>query len=181
MVVLGIDPGSLVCGYGAVKKIGSKIELIEYGVINLKKISDKLPERIKELHIRLEMVMKRVTPEVMSLEAMFYAKNAQSLMKLAHARGVAMLSAAIRNIEIAEYSPKEVKKAVTGNGSASKTQVQYMVKSILKIEETSELFDATDALANALCHCYRSNISSSKYSNWKDFIEKNPNRIKNSQ
>ncbi len=177
MVVLGIDPGSLICGYGAVRKEKSKIELLEYGVINLKKLSPDLPIRIKELHIRLEQVIMRCNPAAVSMETIFYAKNVQSIIKLAHARGVAMLSPAIHNIDIFEYSPKEIKKAVTGKGSASKEQVQYMIKNILKIEETPEFFDATDALAIALCHCYRSSITSSKAKNWKEFLVNNPDRV----
>jgi crossover junction endodeoxyribonuclease RuvC len=177
MIVLGIDPGSLLCGYGAVRKENNKIELLEYGVINLKKISPDLPLRIKELHTRIEQVVLRCNPSAVSMETIFYAKNVQSIIKLAHARGVAMLSPAIHNIDIFEYSPKEIKKSVTGKGSASKEQVQFMIKSILKIDETPEFFDATDALAIALCHCYRSSITSSKVRNWKEFLENNPGRI----
>lgn len=177
MVVLGIDPGSLLCGYGAVRKDGSKTELLEYGVVNLKKLSAELPDRLKELHKRLEQVITRCKPDAVSMETIFYAKNVQSIIKLAHARGVAMLSPAIHNIEVFEYSPKEIKKAVTGKGSASKEQVQFMIKNILNIDETPEFFDATDALAIALCHCYRANIPGSKAKNWKDFIQNNPGRV----
>ena len=177
MIVLGIDPGSLLCGYGAVRKSANKIELLEYGVVNLKKISPDIPMRIKELHIRIEQVIKRCKPDAVSMETIFYAKNVQSIIKLAHARGVAMLSPALLNIDIFEYSPKEIKKAVTGTGSASKEQVQYMIKNILGIDETPEFFDATDALAIALCHCYRSNVLSSKSKNWKEFLANNPDRV----
>ena len=107
----------------------------------------------------------------------FYSKNAQSLMKLAHARGVAMLAASLYETAIFEYSPKEVKKSVTGNGSASKEQVSFMVKRILNIDETPDFFDSTDALAVAICHSMKAGKINAGPSNWKDFIKNNPDRV----
>jgi crossover junction endodeoxyribonuclease RuvC len=177
MRIIGIDPGSLLCGYGVIDKQGSKMELIEYGVVNLKKKDEPLQYRIRDIFQILNRVIQNSKPEAAALESMFYAKNAQSLMKLAHARGVAMLACSIADLPISEYSPKEVKKSVTGNGSASKEQVQFMIRKILSIEETPEFYDATDALAVALCCGYRMNSPSSKAKGWKDFIEKNPHLV----
>lgn len=177
MRILGIDPGSILCGYGIVEKTGSKIELIEYGVINLKKLSPELPDRLKEIYQRLQRIIKTAKPDCAVLEETFYSKNPQSLIKLSHARGAAMVSCATAELPIHEYSPKEVKKSVTGNGNATKEQVAYMVQSILKIPETPEFFDATDALAVALTHCYKFNMPTKLKGGWKEFIEKNPNRV----
>jgi len=175
--VLGIDPGSVVCGYGVVEKIGSKIVLVEYGVIEAKKMHENLSLRLKEIYERITKVIERSLPDEAALETTFYSKNAQSLIKLSHARAVALLAATMRELPVIEYSPKEIKKAVTGNGNASKQQVQFMVKSILNIEETHEFFDATDALAAAICHAQKAQDKTSRPKTWKDFITQNPDRI----
>lgn len=177
MRILGIDPGSIICGYGVVEKNGSKIELIEYGVINLKKISTDLSERLKEIYTRLQRVIINSEPHAAALEATFYSKNPQSLIKLSHARAAAMLSCKMANLDINEYSAKEVKKSVSGNGNASKEQVSFMVRKILNIPETPEFFDATDALAVALCHSFRENLPKSGKDGWKTFLAENPDRI----
>jgi crossover junction endodeoxyribonuclease RuvC len=178
MKILGIDPGSVVCGWGIIEKgSGGKIALIEYGVIKAKKITAVMPERLKEIYLRLYSVIERTQPDSAAFESMFFAKNAQSLIKLSQARSAAIIAAAMHNLPIFEYAPREVKKSVTGNGNASKTQVQFMVRSMLKIEETPEFFDATDALAVAICHSIRSSVPASSAKSWKDFIEQNPNRV----
>ncbi|MBI5326637.1 MAG: crossover junction endodeoxyribonuclease RuvC [Ignavibacteriae bacterium] len=175
--VLGIDPGSVICGYGVIEKKKNSLHVIEYGVIKAKKISENFPERLKEIYLRLLKVIERTKPDVASFESTFYSKNAQSLLKLAHARASAMLAAAMNDTPVMEYSPKEVKKSVTGKGSASKEQVQFMVKTLLNIKETPEFFDVTDALAVAICHCLRADLPSSKSGTWEEFIKKNPGRI----
>lgn len=177
MRILGIDPGSILCGYGVVEKEGSKISLVEFGVINLKKFGDDLPIRLKEIFQRLQRIMIGAEPDCAVLEETFYAKNPQSLIKLSHARAAAMLACVTADMPINEYSPKEVKKAVTGNGNATKEQVQYMVQKILKIKTCPEFFDATDALAVALCHCYRANLPKAGKGGWSEFIKNNPGRI----
>jgi crossover junction endodeoxyribonuclease RuvC len=177
MIVLGIDPGSIICGYGVIEKTGNELSLVEYGVIHAKKKEEHLPLRLKEIYSRLEKVIERTSPEYSAFESMFYSKNVQSLIKLSHARAVAVLAAAMRDIPVFEYSPREVKKAVTGNGNASKEQVQFMVRTLLKIEETPEFFDATDALAVAICHAIRSNGFHKASSSWEEFIRQNPDRI----
>ncbi len=177
MRILGIDPGSILCGYGVIEKNGSKIELIEYGVINLKKINNELSIRLKEIYTRLQRVIINSEPHSVALESTFFAKNPQSLIKLSHARAAAMLSCVMANLEINEYSPKEVKRAVTGNGNASKEQVAFMVRKILNIPETPEFYDATDALAIAICHSFRDNFSSNSKVSWKELIKNNPSRV----
>lgn len=177
MRVLGIDPGSIVCGYGVVEKNGSVITLVEYGVVEAKKRFESLPQRLEMIFTRLGSVIERALPDEAAIESVFFAKNAQSLAKLSHARGVAMLAATIKQVPIMEYSAKEVKRSVTGNGNASKEQVQFMVRTMLKIEETPDFFDATDALATAICHCLKRNSPRGSARSWKQFIEANPKRI----
>ncbi len=177
MRVLGIDPGSVVCGYGIVESRGNRLLLVEYGVIKAKKKSEKLPDRIKEIFLRMQEVIKRARPEQATFETIFYSKNAQSLIKLSQARAAAILAAGMEGLEISEYSPREIKKSVTGNGNASKGQVQFMVKTMLNITETPEFFDSTDALAAAICHIQRNRSFAQNGRNWKEFIKNNPHRI----
>ena len=177
MRVLGIDPGSIICGYGVIDSEKGNLSLVEYGVIHAKKKDETYPLRLKEIFERLLQVIERTMPDEAAYESMFFSKNVQSLIKLSQARAVAMLAATLREIPVVEYSPREVKKSVTGRGAADKQQVQYMVKNILKIEETHEFFDATDALAVAMCHAFRFKSNSPKSKNWKDFIQNNPDRI----
>jgi len=177
MRILGIDPGSVICGYGVIEIIGNNIMLLEYGVIKAKKKEEDFPLRLKEIFSRLTSVIERQLPDETALESLFFSKNPQSLMKLSHARAVAMLASTLREIPVQEYSPREVKKSVTGNGNASKQQVEYMVKSILKIKETQDFYDATDALAVALCHSYRWKLNASPIKNWKDYAQRNPDKI----
>lgn len=181
MIIIGIDPGSVLCGYGVIKKNKNTFEVIEYGVIKAKKKSIILSERIKEIFFRLNSVIARNKPECSVFETMFYSKNAQSLIKLSHARSAAILSAAVNNVPIVEFSPREIKKSVTGNGNASKQQVQFMVKKILNIEETPEFYDVSDALATALCFYFKNlnPLKSPKIKDWKEFIDKHPDRILN--
>jgi len=177
MIILGIDPGSIFCGYGVIKIQSNNLKLIEYGVIKAKKKQEKYPLRLKEIFIRLQAVIERTLPDETAIESMFYSKNVQSLIKLSQARAIAMLVSSLRDIPVIDYSPREVKKAVTGNGNADKIQVQYMVKKLLNIEETNEFYDATDALAVAICHSSRRKTSNNTIKTWKDFIEQNPKRI----
>lgn len=177
MIILGIDPGSIFCGYGVIEIQSNNLKLIEYGVIKAKKKQEKYPLRLKEIFIRLQAVIERTLPDETALESMFYSKNVQSLIKLSQARAIAMLVSSLRDIPVIDYSPREVKKAVTGNGNADKIQVQYMVKKLLNIQETNEFYDATDALAVAICHSSRRKTSNNTIKTWKDFIENNPKRI----
>lgn len=147
-----------------------------------------MPIRLKQIYETLSDVIERFHPDEFAIETAFYGKNAQSALKLGHARGVSMLAAVTREIPTAEYSPREVKKAVVGNGSATKNQVQYMVKNLLSLETMPKFYDATDALAVAICHYHRRgkspakrkvNRSSSSASDkdWRKFVQSHPERI----
>lgn len=177
MIILGVDPGSVVCGYGVVLKNGSAITLVEYGVVEARKMHSDFYPRLKDIFDRIISVIDRTKPDSAAFETMFYHKNAQTLIKLAHARSAAILSALEKNLPVHEYGAKEVKKAVTGRGNADKAQVQFMVKNLLKIEETPEFYDATDALAIAICHAIRLSSPAAASKSWADFVKQNPDRI----
>lgn len=177
MIVFGIDPGSVNCGWGAIEFVNNKYKLLEYGVIRIKKMEDNFPKRIDLLFAKLSSKIIQYNAEIVCIETVFNAKNTQSLIKLTHARAAAMLAGTTNNAEIFEYSPNEVKKSVTGRGHASKEQVQYMVKTILNIKETPELFDSTDALSIALCYCFSRGKSKSTTKNWKEYIKDNPDKL----
>jgi crossover junction endodeoxyribonuclease RuvC len=179
MRVLGVDPGSIICGYGVVDFENNKLSMVEYGVIKVAKKEETFPLRLKAIYERLLSVIKRTNPDESAFESIFYGKNVQSMMKLSHARAVAMLSATMREVPIQEYSPREIKKSVTGLGNASKEQVQFMVKKLLNISETHEFFDATDALAIAICHTMKGGIKTNKSSTWESYIKNNPSIVKN--
>lgn len=179
MVIFGVDPGSVNCGWGAISWQNGQAKLIEYGVLKAKKMKSEIPERLGYIYQKIFEKVRFCKPDYFCLESVFYAKNAQSLIKLSHARAAAMLAGVNSGIEIMEYSPNEVKRSVVGKGHAGKEQVQFMVKMLLNIGETNELFDATDALAVALCHAYRGKNKKSGSSSWGDFIKENPDRIKN--
>ncbi|MGB9702702.1 MAG: crossover junction endodeoxyribonuclease RuvC [Candidatus Kapaibacteriota bacterium] len=180
MKILGIDPGSVLLGYGAIDCRGNSIQLIEYGVVKAKLIQEEYLKRLEEIHLRVGEIIDRVQPDIVSFESMFYHKNVQTLIKLAQARAVAILAVTSRKIDIIEYSPMEVKKSVTGKGNASKQQVQFMVRNILKISETPEFYDSTDALAIAITHSFKQSSTTQnakRIRNWNDFVNQNPDRV----
>jgi crossover junction endodeoxyribonuclease RuvC len=177
MIVFGIDPGSVNCGWGAIKYEKNKFTLLEYGIVKLKKMEDDFPKRIDILFRKLSSKIHEYKADIVCIETVFNAKNTQSLIKLTHARAAAMLAGTTNNAEISELSPNEVKKSVTGRGHASKEQVQFMVKTLLNIQETPELFDATDALAVALSYCIRSGKTKGKSKNWSEYIKDNPDKV----
>lgn len=177
-IILGIDPGTNVMGYGLIHIKGQKISLIQFGVIHLSKYKNH-EVKLKKIYDRISELISEYLPDEVALEAPFYGKNVQSMLKLGRAQGVAMAAALNRNIPINEYAPKRVKQAVTGNGNASKEQVASMIKTLLKFDETPKLMDATDALAVALCHHFSFNaIANSGSKSWKSFISDNPGRVK---
>ena len=179
MIFMGIDPGSVICGYGVIEKTGKDtFKVLEYGVVEARKRYESMPQRLGMIYEHLIQVIDRTLPDEISLEATFYAKNAQSLIKLSHARGVAMLAGNQRSVPVIEYSAKEVKRAVTGNGNASKEQVGFMVKSLLHIDDDNTFFDSTDALAVALCHGMKRSTPKQSAKSLSQFIQENPNRIK---
>lgn len=180
-IILGIDPGSLIMGYGVIEAEGTNIKLKALGVIK--------PGSSKDTYKRLEIifektcaVIKEYKPTVFAIEAPFFGKNVQSMLKLGRAQGVAIAAAMSNGLEVTEYSPKKVKQSITGNGNASKEQVFKMLQRILSIKEAPEYLDATDALAVALCHHYETQngklLKTKGFKGWDDFIAKNQHRIK---
>lgn len=178
-IILGIDPGTNIMGYGLILIKGNQYEIIQYGVIHLKKYQTH-ELKLKKIFERITGLIDEFHPDMVALEAPFYGQNIQSMLKLGRAQGVAMAAALSRDIPIAEYSPKKVKQSVTGNGNASKEQIAEMLKTLLKLSETPKLLDATDALAVALCHHFHDGRLQTRGRNagWKSFIQENPNRIK---
>lgn len=178
-IILGIDPGTTVMGYGLLLIEGKKYKILQYGVIHLKKYETH-ELKLKKIFERVTAIIDEFLPDTVALEAPFYGVNVQSMLKLGRAQGVAMAAALARDIPITEYSPKKVKQSVTGNGNASKEQVAAMLMTLLNIDELPKLLDATDALAVALCHHFHEGRMQTRGRNegWKSFIEENPDRLK---
>ncbi len=179
-IILGIDPGTNVMGYGLLRVVGNKAEMIAMGVIELHKYADH--------YLRLGRIFERVTniidayhPDELAIEAPFFGKNVQSMLKLGRAQGVAIAAAIERDLPITEYEPRKIKVAITGNGAASKEQVAGMLKRMLKIPEDqmNEQMDATDALGAAYCHFIQMGrpVAEHSFSSWKDFINKNADKV----
>lgn len=180
-IILGIDPGTNLMGYGLLKVLDGKAQMMTMGVIDLRKFPDA--------YLKLGHIFERVTgiidgflPDEMAIEAPFYGKNVQSMLKLGRAQGVAMAAALERDVPIAEYEPRKIKMAITGNGAASKEQVQEMLRRILNIDRDALLpqLDATDALAAALCHFYESSrpATAKGASSWKEYVASHPSKVK---
>ena len=180
-IIIGIDPGTNVMGYGILGIYGKKPAMIAMGLIELSKIGDHYM-RLARIYERVTMLVEQYCPDEMAIEAPFFGKNVQSMLKLGRAQGVAMAAALSRQVPITEYEPRKIKQAITGTGAASKEQVCEMLKRILNIPPENILpkLDATDALAAALCHFYESAkpISTKSASSWKDYIAKNPTKVK---
>jgi crossover junction endodeoxyribonuclease RuvC len=154
-VVLGVDPGTAVTGYGVVARAGDgAVSLVECGVIRTHARAP-LPDRLRDIHEGVMEVIARCAPSVVAVESVFYAKNVRTSVVLGHARGVVLLAAALRGLPLAEYPPAEVKSAVVGAGAATKDQVGYMVQRLLRLKEPPRPHDAADGVAVALCHCFR--------------------------
>ena len=178
-IILGIDPGTNIMGYGVICIVGKKAHLVQMGVIHLEKI-DGHALKLKKIFNRTIALVDEYPPDEVSLEAPFFGKNVQSMLKLGRAQGVAMAAALYRNVPIFEYTPKKIKKSITGNGNASKIQVASMLKSLFEIKTMPKHLDATDGLAAATCHYFQGNTygKSKKHSNWKSFIKDNPEKLK---
>jgi crossover junction endodeoxyribonuclease RuvC len=177
-IILGIDPGTTIMGYGLIKEKDSKIELISLGIIQLNKLENQAL-KLKKIFERTLNLIDEYHPDEMAIEAPFYGKNVQSMLKLGRAQGVAMAAALYRSVPIYEYSPRKIKQSITGNGNASKEQVATMLMSLIAIDEKPKELDATDGLAAAICHCFQKNpgANTHAYSGWGQFINKNPGRI----
>lgn len=178
-IILGIDPGTKIMGYGIVKTLGNSPKFIAMGECNYSKINDHYLRLEKIFRDTIELIDNH-HPDELAIEAPFYGKNVQSMLKLGRAQGVAISAALNRQIPIFEYAPRKIKLSITGQGAASKEQVAKFLKSILLFDEIPKNLDATDGLAAAMCHFYqRNNLDINKgYSSWNDFIKKNPEKTR---
>lgn len=175
---LGIDPGTNFLGFAVIEIISKKVRVLEIGVLNLSKEKDHI-EKLRHIYHHIQDLIEQFEPKEMAIEAPFYGKNVQSMLKLGRAQGVCMAAAITMDVTVQEYSPRKIKQSVTGNGNSSKEQVAAMLNSILKFEVSSNYLDATDALATALCHYYQSGskISGQKrYKDWSSYLSDNPNK-----
>lgn len=154
MRILGVDPGSLAVGFGVLEEQAAGCRVLRYGCLRISS-KEAFPDRLKRIYDHISGIIELYRPEAFAIEDLFYAKNAKSALKMGHARGVAILAAVNHQIPTSEYSPKEVKQSITGNGAASKEQVQSMLQTLLNLDVLPEPLDASDALAVALCHIHR--------------------------
>ncbi|MEN0053020.1 MAG: crossover junction endodeoxyribonuclease RuvC [Mucilaginibacter sp.] len=183
-IILGIDPGTAVMGYGLVKETGPKIELIALGVVKMNLADDHML-KLQRIFEKTVALIDNYHPDCLAIEAPFYGKNIQVMLKLGRAQGIVMAAALSRNIEITEYAPRKIKQSITGNGSATKEQVAAMLQNLLKFRETPDFLDATDGLAIAVCHSFQRISTGSKsgsgskksYSGWDTFVKDNAKRI----
>jgi len=177
-VILGIDPGTTIMGFGIISTIGSRMELLALGVLKLNKYDDHYL-RLKIIFDRTLSLIDQYNPDELAIEAPFFGKNVQSMLKLGRAQGVAIAAALSRAIPIFEYSPRKIKQSITGKGAASKEQVALMLRRLLVMKETPEALDATDGLAAAVCHYFQKGklVSNQKFTGWKGFLSANPERI----
>ncbi|NQD70306.1 crossover junction endodeoxyribonuclease RuvC [Sphingobacterium shayense] len=179
-IILGIDPGTVIMGYGIIKQVGQTLSLVTLGVVKMGHLDDH-GLKLQRIFKKTSALVQEYQPDCVALEAPFYGKNIQVMLKLGRAQGVAMAAALNFDIPIFEYSPKKIKQSVTGNGSASKEQVAAMLKTILNFNETPQFLDATDGLAVAVCHAFQQNntsTSSKSYSGWEAFVKDNQKRMR---
>lgn len=180
-VIMGIDPGTNIMGYAFIGVNGNRARLIAMGVIDLRKCNDTYM-KLGEIFNRVQGLIASFLPDELAIEAPFFGKNVQSMLKLGRAQGVAIAAAISRQVPIHEYAPLKIKMAITGNGGASKEQVADMLKRMLNISSADmpQFMDATDALGAAFCHFIQRNspVREKKYSSWADYINKNPGKVK---
>jgi crossover junction endodeoxyribonuclease RuvC len=177
-IILGIDPGTTVLGYGLIHVKNNQLSMINFGVIQLHKLANH-PDKLKRIYDRISGIIDEFHPDEMAIEAPFFGKNVQSMLKLGRAQGVAIAACLGKNIPFEEYSPRRIKQSITGNGNASKEQVAAMLQKLLRFEDMPKYLDATDGLAVAVCHHYSKGIgehNKSKATNWDSFIRANPER-----
>lgn len=179
-IILGIDPGTLIMGYGIIEINGSGVKMKTMHALKLSSRNDNY-QRLRIIHEKVEELIKKYKPHEFAIEAPFFGKNVQSMLKLGRAQGVAIAAAIQAGVPVTEYSPKKVKQSVTGNGNADKEQVWKMLQQLLTLKEDPLSFDATDALAVAVCHHFQTSRvrvhASNGIKGWDDFIKKNPGRI----
>lgn len=185
-IILGIDPGTKVLGYGIIKEEGKNLSLLSMGIVQLGHL-DNHALKLQRIFEKTSALIEQYHPDCMALEDPFYGKNVQVILKLGRAQGVAMAAALTKNIEIAEYAPRKIKQSVTGNGNATKEKVAAMLQHLLHFEETPQFLDATDGLAVAVCHSFqlgkyaptgKTKNSKKAYSSWSAFVKDNTSRVK---
>lgn len=179
-IIMGIDPGTYILGYGVIRVGRKGPEFVDMGVLDMRKIKEHF-SKIAFIYREVTRLVGEYSPDVLSIESPFYGKNPQIILKLGRAQGAAVTAAVNAGISVCEYAPRKAKVAITGNGAASKEQVSIMSQKILGVRLSPEHFDATDALAIALCHYYQSSgpvAAAGEKSDWKKFIAENPDRVK---
>jgi len=186
-IILGVDPGTLLMGYGIIEVSNNTICLKEMDVLKLP-VKKNNHERLQLIHEKICLLIEQHHPHEFAIEAPFFGKNVQSMLKLGRAQGVAIAAAMSANLSVTEYSPRKIKQSITGNGNADKEQVWKMVQRILVIQKKPKHFDATDALAVAICHHFQSNLLLQtevekkkpvrKKSSWEEFVKQNPERVR---
>ena len=191
-IILGIDPGTMVMGYSLILQKDKHLSLLRMGVLKLKQF-DNQALKLKKIFERVLEIIDEYHPDELAIEAPFYGKNVQSMLKLGRAQGVAMAAALYRDIPIFEYSPRKIKQSITGNGAASKEQVALMLQKIIQFEQLPDFLDATDATAAAVCHYFQRDINikgdneasktvkipkgKKSFNSWSSFINNNPDKI----
>jgi crossover junction endodeoxyribonuclease RuvC len=178
-IILGVDPGTTVMGYGVILIKNKQMKLLQYGVIHLSKYPDHAI-KLSKIFERIIQIIEEFHPDEMAIEAPFFGKNIQSMLKLGRAQGVAIAAAISRQVPIVEYAPKKIKQSVTGNGNASKEQVAAMLERLLnfKGDKKTKLLDATDALGVAVAHYFLKGENKTKTKGWDSFLNENPDRLK---
>jgi crossover junction endodeoxyribonuclease RuvC len=177
-IILGIDPGTTILGFALLDASTSQGALLDIGVFRLSKVKEH-SEKLKAIFEKTLELIELHQPQILAIEAPFYGKNPQSMLKLGRAQGVVIAAAMYKGLEVFEYSPRKIKQSITGNGNASKEQVAAMLQNMNLIEENKHPFDATDALAAAVCHHLQNRITTTgqKFSGWEAFISKNQERV----
>ena len=176
-IILGIDPGTIIMGYGLIKVLNNEMSFILLNELNLKKLNDHYL-KLNHIFNRTVEIIDNYNPDEIAIEAPFFGKNVQSMLKLGRAQGVAMAAGLSRQIPITEYSPKKIKMSITGNGNSSKEQVAKMLKNLLAFDELPKNLDSTDGLAAAVCHHFNNNQVNKeiKFSSWKSYVQQNPKK-----
>lgn len=178
--ILGIDPGTNVLGFAIIDADKQQIKVVEMGVVTFAHIGSEHTLKLRYIFEQVQDLIKQHKPSEMAIEAPFYGKNPQSMLKLGRAQGVAIAAGMVNLVDTTEYMPKKIKQSVTGNGNASKEQVAGMLENILHTKFSEKYFDATDALAAAVCHWFqasRATPGQKSYSGWKSFLQNNPNKV----
>ena len=178
-IILGIDPGTNVMGFGAIQIVGREIKLIELGSYKITTPFEAI-DKLQMIYDKVNLLITRIQPTEMAIESPFFGKNVQSMLKLGRAQGVSIAAGLNSGLRVVEYSPKKIKKSITGNGNASKQQVSALLKQFVKMPASDQGLDATDALAAAICHYLQNDhsVGGKKFKDWKSFANQNVGRVR---